>query len=284
MSTTPYDATMKDLIEGYARAWAERFHSHPVLAVTVIDADVSTVTARADKVLKVREGDGIECLLNIEAEGRHAADVPDRLMHYSILLRHRHNLPVRSVVILLRASANATAVTGTLEVRRRPDEPPYLIFTYEVVRLWTEPLSPLLEGPIGLLPLAPLTDEAQADLPGVVGRVVTRLRAETSREQAGMMETATFVLMGMRYEEAVIENLFQEIQEMEESTTYQLIMRRGETRMLRETILELGRRKFSEPSAEQVQVLEQLTDRERLRELTYRILDATTWEELLACS
>ena len=282
MSTTPYDATMKDLIEGYARAWAERFHSHPVLAVTVIDADVSTVTARADKVLKVQEADGIECLLNIEAEGRHAADVPDRLMHYSVLLRHRHHLPVRSVVILLRASANATAVTGSLEVRRRPEEPPYLTFTYEVVRLWTEPLAPLLDGPIGLLPLAPLTDEAQADLPGVVGRVVARLRAETSREQAGMMEMATFVLMGMRYEDAVIERLFREVPEMEESTTYQLILRRGETRGVRETILQLGRLKFGEPSAEQTESLERIANRDRLRELIARSIYANNWDELLA--
>jgi hypothetical protein len=123
--------------------------------------------------------------LNIEAEGRHASDMPDRMLHYAVLLRHHHGLPVRSVVILLRASANASAVTGTLEVRRRPDEPPYLTFAYEVVRLWAKPLAPLLTGPVGLLPLAPLTDEAQADLPGVVGRVVERLRTETTREQAG---------------------------------------------------------------------------------------------------
>jgi predicted transposase YdaD len=244
------------------------------------------VTAHADKVIRVREAGGAECLLNIEAESSHAGEIPDRMLHYAVLLRHHHSLPVRSVVILLRASANALAVTGTLEVRRRPDEPPYLTFTYEVVRLWAESLAPLLEGPVGLLPLAPLTDEAQADLPGVVGRVVARLRAETTREQAGKMETATLILMGLRYEDAFVEQLFRGVQDMEESTTYQAILRRGEergaARSLRETILRQGRRKFGEPSAELVQTLEGIANRERLQQLTDRILDAASWQELLA--
>ena len=285
MAGMPFDVTMKDLIEENARAWAERFHPHPVLDVAVLDADVSTVTAHADKVIRVREAGGGECLLNIEAESRHAGDIPDRMLHYSILLRHHHGLPVRSVAILLRASANALAVTGTLEVRRRPDEPPYLTFAYEVVRLWTEPLDPLLSGPVGLLPLAPLTDEAQADLPGVVGRVVERLRAETSREQAGKMETATFVLMGLRYEKEFVRQLFRGVPDMEESTTYQYILQRGETRGevrgMRETILQVGRRKLGEPSDDQVAALEQFADPNRLRGLASRIFDVTSWQELL---
>lgn len=286
MAGMPFDVTMKDLIEENARAWAERFHPYPILDVAVLDADVSTVTAHADKVIRVREAGGGECLLNIEAESRHAGDIPDRLLHYAVLLRHHHGLPVRSVVILLRASANASAVTGTLELRRRSAEPPYLTFTYEVVRLWAEPLAPLLAGPVGLLPLAPLTDEAQADLPGVVGRVVERLRAETTREQAGKMETATFVLMGLRHDKEFVRQLFRGVPDMEESTTYQYILQkgeeRGEMRSLRATILRQGRRKFGEPSAEQMQSLEGIANLERLQEVTDRVSDATSWEELLA--
>ena len=72
---------------------------------------------------------------------------------------------------------------------------------------------------MGLLPLAPLTNEAQADLAGVVRRVTDRFRAETPREKAAKMEAVTFVLMGMRYEADLIEKIFAEVQEMEESTT-----------------------------------------------------------------
>ena len=229
MSGMPFDVTMKDLIEENARAWAGYFNPYTVIDVAVIDADLSTVTARADKVLRVTEDDGEQCLLNFEAEARHAGDIPQRLALYSVLLTMRHGLPVRSIVLLLRRSANATVLTGLLESRRKK-EPAYLTFTYEVVPVWSQPLAPLLAGPLGLLPLATLTDEAEADLPGVVGRVVKRFRSETTREQAGKMETGMFILMGMRYEAAIIRHLFQEVQEMEESTTYQYILQRGEER------------------------------------------------------
>ena len=277
MSGMPFDATMKDLIEENARAWAEYFNPYPVIDVAVIDADLSTVTARADKVLRVTEDDGEQCLLNFEAEARHAGD-PKRLVLYSVLLNLRHDLPVRSIVLLLRRSANATVVTGLLEMQRKK-EPPYLRFTYEVVPVWSQPLAPLLAGPLGLLPLAPLTDEAEADLPNVVGQVVKRLRTETTREQAGKMETTTLILLGLRYENAIIQQLFREVPEMEESTTYQYIMRRGVT----ETILRQGRRKFGEPSAEQAQSLKDIANNERLQQLADRILDATSWQELLSC-
>ena len=286
MAGMPFDATMKDLIEDNARAWAERFNSRPVLEVAVVDADLSTVTAHADKVLRIQDAGGV-CLLNIEAEGRHAADAPGRLLHYSVLLSHHHDgLPVRSVLLLLRSSANATSLTGTLQRRHRDDEDPYLVFHYRVVRLWEKALEPLLSGPIGLLPLAALTNEAEGDLPGVVKRITQRLRAETSREKSAKMETATFVLMGLRYEADRIERLFQEVQEMEDSTTYQLIIRRGEERGVSkgmcQLLLNVGRRKFGEPDAATKSALETITDQGRLDELGGRLLVATTWQELLS--
>ena len=73
---------------------------------------------------------------------------------------------------------------------------------------------------------------------------------------------------------------------MEESTTYQAILRRGEergeTRGMRETILQQGRLRFGEPSAEQARSLNGITNRERLQQLAARIFDVTTWQDLLA--
>jgi len=51
---------------------------------------------------------------------------------------------------------------------------------------------------------------------------------------------------------------------------------------MRETILQQGRLKFGAPSAEPVQSLEGIADRERLRELAARILSAPSWQPLLA--
>ena len=239
MAGKPFDASLKDIIEEYARAWAEQFTPGPILAVAVIDADVSTVTAAADKVIRLQTTAG-ECLLDLEAQSSFDADKPGRMLLYSVILNQRHRLPVRSVMVLLRREANATALTGVVELRYAPTEPPYLTFHYTVIRLWQQPLAPLLNGPIGLLPLAPLTDEAEADIQGVVDHVIRRLRVETPREEAAKMETATFILMGMRYDKAILARLYQGVRDMEESSGYQLIMERGEQKALIRTLLDLG--------------------------------------------
>ena len=116
MAGMPFDASLKDMIEEYARAWAERFAPGPVLDAEVIDADVSTVTAASDKVIRVRSAGG-DCLLDIEVQSSYDANLPRRLLLYSDLLNYRHELPVRSVVVLLRKEANAGTLTFRLRVR-----------------------------------------------------------------------------------------------------------------------------------------------------------------------
>ena len=73
---------------------------------------------------------------------------------------------------------------------------------------------------------------------------------------------------------------------MEESSGYQLILERGEAkgerRSLIQTLLRLGRKKFGEPDSATLSLIEPLTDVDRLQALTDRILDVTSWQELLS--
>ena len=52
----PFDATTKDLVEMHPEDWLA-YLGLPRAAVEVVDADVSTVSAAADKVLRVLEPD-----------------------------------------------------------------------------------------------------------------------------------------------------------------------------------------------------------------------------------
>jgi predicted transposase YdaD len=139
---------------------------------------------------------------------------------------------------------------------------------------------------VGLLPLAPLTDEAAANLEPVVKRVNERLKGEAPADLAGKLMTATFVLMGLRYEADLTAQLYREVTQMEESSTYQLILSRGEARgrveEARETLMDVGQLKFGEPDAAQRVAIEAITDRQRLRLLTRRVLAVSSWQELLA--
>ena len=198
MAGMPFDATMKDLIESDPVAWSALGSDRPAHRVTVEDGDVSSVTAAADKVLRV-EDDAGTWLHDLEPESGHAGEAPDELFLYSTLLAHRHKLPVCSTLLLLRPEANASAANGELRRFHPGETEPYLIFRYRVVRVWEEPLERFLSGALGTLPLAVLTNEARGDLVGVVTRINERLKGISDAAMAGRMQACTLLLMGLRY-------------------------------------------------------------------------------------
>src|SRR2546421_5296599 len=134
MSSKPFDATVKDLVELDAAAWAALVGAS-CHSAQVIDADVSTLTAASDKVIRV-EGAAGPGLLNLEMETSHAGDVPERMHFTSTVLRRRHGLPVRSAVVLLRPEANASVLTGVFAQHWPSEAQPYDVFRYDVIRLW----------------------------------------------------------------------------------------------------------------------------------------------------
>jgi predicted transposase YdaD len=293
MTTKPFDISLKDLVSLDPLAWATYLSGEPVIDARLVDADASTVSAQADKAIRVELHNG-SFLLHLEPQSSHDAELPERMHFYSTVLQRRYQLPVLSVALLLRPEANARALTGVWQ-QQVPRQPlPYLRFAYQVIRVWELALQPLLQGPLPLLPLAALTNEAQPQIEQVVQRVVERARTETSPDQGGIIELALFLLLGLRHDQDFIHRLVEGVQGMEESSFYQLILERGEARgvalgeargeakALRDTILRLGRRHLGEPTPQVVETLMGLSEVERLRQLTDRLLDVTSWEDLLA--
>jgi hypothetical protein len=99
MPSKPFDATPKGLIEIRPPDWPA-FFAVAARAVEVVDADVSTVTAASDKVLRVRADAG-DRIFHVDFQSGPDATVPRRTHLYSGLLEERHKLPVDSVVVLL---------------------------------------------------------------------------------------------------------------------------------------------------------------------------------------
>src|SRR5208282_2621095 len=114
-----------------------------------------------------------------------------------VALDYRHDLPVLTVLVLLRKEAHSPSLTGTYE-RRMPDGRFTNRYDYQVVRLWQEDVEPFLNAGVGLVPLAPLTDVPEAALPQVVRRMADRINSEP-RSRASRLWTATYLLMGLRY-------------------------------------------------------------------------------------
>ena len=286
MAGLPFDATLKDLIESDPAAWSALGSDRPARRVTVEDADVSSVSAAADKVLRVEDDAGV-WLHDIEPESGHATETPAKLFLYSTLLAHRHGLPVCSTLLLLRPEANATAATGELRRYHPGENEPYLIFRYRVVRVWEEPLDRFLNGPLGTLPLAALTNEARADLDGTMNRINERLQGLTNPATAGRMQACTFLLLGLRYTKERIAEVRKgvEMVDFRESSFYQLIREEGviegHLEEARETILSLGKEKFGVSSPEIEATLQGITDPARLKSIRGRLLKAASWDDLL---
>jgi hypothetical protein len=275
----PFDPTLKTLAELAPADWlplARRRRRR----VTILDSDVGTIVSGAtDKLFRVH--DDPEYLLHLDFEAGHfSADLPLRLRLYNSVFEYRHRCVVLSVPVLLRPEADSPQWTGRLE-HGFPGEAPLSTLHYEVVRVWRLPTERLLAGGVGTLPLAPISDVPQGEVRGVIRRMKERLSGPRAPRRANDVWAATFVLLGLRYSDEVAQSLCEEVVGMEQSATYQAIVRRSRTDEARNTLLRLGELKFGPPDAVRRETIETITELGRLQALTDRILSAGSLEELL---
>jgi predicted transposase YdaD len=286
----PFDATAKFLVETQPEDWLE-YLGLPRSPVEVIEADVSTVTAAADKVLRLREPESE--IVHVELQAGYDRELGERALEYSVLLKRRHRLPIRSILVLLRPEADGPEMTGLVE-HQRSDGRRYLIFEYDIVRAWQKPVDMVLAGGLGTLPLAPLADVSPSVLPDVIRRMEERISQEVSPAEAGLLWTATYVLMGLRYSPELATQILQGVRAMKESATYQAIIEEGrvegreegrvEGRVeeARAILLRQGTKRFGPPTPQAQAALETITAIDRLELLSERLLDVESWDELLA--
>ncbi|WP_439624829.1 hypothetical protein [Gemmata sp.] len=224
-----FDIAMKQLLDACAAdwvAWLAPLVGLPAsVAAEPLDADLSTVQPTADKVFRL--GPPASGLLHIEPQSSWDGGFHDRLLLYNVLLEARYGGPVHTVALLLRREASTAALTGTV-LRHFADGREYLRFTYDVVRVWELSADVLLVGGLGATPLALLTDDASPRLPALVTRFAERVTRESaSIDEANLLLSCGFILLGLRYDKAVARTLFQGVQKMRESSTYQAILDEG---------------------------------------------------------
>ena len=279
----PFDATLKELIEKHPADWLAFFGAQTTASVRTIDADVSTVSAATDKLFLVESDPA--WLLHVEFQSSPCSGLIERLQWYNTLVRYRHSLPVRSILVLLRPSADSPQYSGVWQ-DRLPDGTTYLEFHYQAIRLWQLPEATVLQGGVGVLPLALLADVAEKKLPDVVRRVAKRLKDEVpERHEAETLWTQTFVLAGLRLPRSVLDPLFRGASAMsilEDSSALEYFTERAEARAFRAVLLMQGEQRFGPPGEAVSSSLQQLDDPQRLKRMTQRILQVNSWDELLA--
>jgi predicted transposase YdaD len=276
-----FDVTLKTLVNAHPTDWLA-FAGLPVgTAVAVLEAELSTISAAADKVIRVESPDPY--IAHLEFQSGQDQNLDRRILTYNVLLRNKYELPVRSVAVLLRPQADSRSIAG--RVLDREIAGTHLDFRYRVIRLWQQRADPLLEGGSGVLPLAPIADVREEDLPQLISRMAERLAVNPDASDVKNTWTATLILLGLRYPPAVGQTLLSGVRNMKESSTYQAILSEGEAegrlKEARALLLRVGTRRFGYPPTSVALAIESIADLDRLEALHEQIVDAASWEALL---
>jgi len=279
----PFDATLKDLGEDSPEAFVGEFDGPPQLPVSTLNVDLSTVTTAADLVFGL--GDPLQEILHIDCQAGPKADLPANLHAYNSLIYRRYLVPVHTILLLLRPEACHPNITGKLKYAARPKRGGST-FKYERIPLWKRPVKHFLEGPLAIAPLAVLARlpegiPLEQGLAGVIQRLCERFLREAPPEKFGKLLTSAFVLTGLRMERQQAWTLFRGVQGMHESDTFQAILDEGRMDHAHTVVLRLGQKKFGPAPDDVVTAVTGIEDLERLARLEERILDVSSWQELL---
>jgi hypothetical protein len=274
-----FDVATKELVWDDPITWLNRLGVKVDGPVELIDTDITTLTAAADKVIKV--GGPEPYLVNIELHSYHEKDLVRTLWFRQVALDYRHNLPVLTAVVLLCKEANSPQLSGNYE-RYLPDGSRTNHYNYKVVRLWQEDPELYLNAGVDLLPLVPLTAVREAELPALIERMGDRIKQEPPLH-ADKLWLATLLLMGLRYPDELVLSLLQGVRTMHQSTTYERILKEGSLGTLRRVIRRQGTQKYGEPGPMTAETLEAIVDIDRLEALCDKIVqpDIKSWEDLL---
>ena len=149
----PFDATLKDLARRHPGDYVSTFRLGDASDVRALNVDLSVISAATDVVLG--HGDPLRSILDLNFQSGREATLPGRVCLYNAALFSRFCVPVHSVVILLRPSADDPNITGRLAYTGQPRRGK-LDFRYEVIRIWEIPARRLLRRGPGVLPLSVL--------------------------------------------------------------------------------------------------------------------------------
>ncbi len=126
-------------------------------------------------------------------------------------------------------------------------------------------------------------------LPDVIHRIEKIISHEADSGTATQLWTASKIMMGLKFDSVMVDQLLKGVMGMKESATYQAILEegreqgeaKGEIRGVISTLFRIGRRRYGEPSFEVQAKIKAINDLEKLTALTDRLDLVENWSELL---
>ncbi len=185
--------------------------------------ELKVVERKADHVA-VATVDAVETTLHLEFQIKDEPFLPERLLEYHAFLRRRDApRPVLTILVYLMPRPPAAPLRAAIEPTSGD---PQVSFRYEVFCPWEHPISlAQVEAHPELAALAVLTPGiGEAELPRVREAIE---RAPLPAEARADLLVLTFFIAGRRFAADLLQLLL-ESKDMEDSTTYQLVLKKGE--------------------------------------------------------
>ncbi|MEG3440149.1 Rpn family recombination-promoting nuclease/putative transposase [Pannus brasiliensis CCIBt3594] len=212
-----YDNICKFLAETYSQDFASWLLGEPVNLTVLSPSELSLEPIRADALILLESEDVV---LHLEFQTEPDKNMPFRMLDYRTRVYRRFpNKTMRQVVIYLKE-------TGSEFVYQTSFTLPNTRHEFEVIRLWEIPAREMLAFP-GLLPLATLGKTANRA--GILREVAERIEGIETRREKSNVAASTGILAGLVLSQEIIQRLLRE-DIMQESTFYQYILNKGETR------------------------------------------------------
>ena len=208
-----YDNLCKRLAEQYPQAFLHWLLGTTPTQIQLLKTELSNEPIRAD-FLSFFQLDG--SIVHLEFQTQPEADFPLRMLDYWVRLYRQYRCPIEQIVLFLKPTDSPQVYVDQLQLPRTQH-------CYRVVRVWEQNPEPLLAEP-GLLPLAVLAQSNNS--PQLINQVSEALSAIESPQQRREIATGCYILGGLKFQQQQLINFIRE-EIMEESVTYQAILRKG---------------------------------------------------------
>src|SRR5262245_4520218 len=114
----PFDATLKDLARRHPRDYVSTFRLGNPYDIRALNVELSVISAATDVLLG--HGDPLRSVLDLNFQSGPDPTLPGRVCLYNTALFHRFDVPVHSLVILLRPAADHPNINGRLTYTGQP--------------------------------------------------------------------------------------------------------------------------------------------------------------------
>ena len=147
----------------------------------------------------------------------------------------------------------------------------FLEYRYNIVRIWELPPEIFLQSGIGILALAPLSCINEADLPKLVTKIRKRVERELSPADQVDFWGGLAILMGLRLEGGLIDQLLKGAKNMRGSSYAQMLIEEGREEGLleeaRKNILRIVRLRFGITDIQLESALASINDLSNLEQI-----------------